>query len=131
MEIGHLDLGFIWTLKLASTPSPPSNTQHNSISWAKLKTWWNQKCLTWVLLFSLTLSCVKTIEEALAVCWSFLDGVVIFSCDEQLKKWRCHYFCVSVCLCVVILLSLEILEYLKLNVYRVLEGCLKSVPREF
>ena len=45
--------------------------------------------------------------------------------------------CLSVCLCVVILLSLDILKYLKLEIYGVLQGflmdygCLKSVPREF
>ena len=37
----------------------------------------------------------------------------------------------SVCLCVVILLSFEILKYLKLDVYRVLQGCLMGVSKVF
>ena len=37
----------------------------------------------------------------------------------------------SVCLCVVILLSLEILKYFKLDIYRVLQGCLMGVSKVF
>ena len=37
----------------------------------------------------------------------------------------------SVCVSVVILLSLEILKYLKLDVYRVLQGCLMGVSKVF
>ena len=51
--------------------------------------------------------------------------------SDDVTNSVCVSVCLSVCLCVVILLSLEILKYLKLDVYRVLEGCLKSVPREF
>ena len=37
----------------------------------------------------------------------------------------------SVCVCVVILLSLKILKYLKLDVYRVLQGRLMGVSKVF
>ena len=37
----------------------------------------------------------------------------------------------SVCLCVVILLSLELSKYLKLDVHRVLQGCHIGVSRVF
>ena len=29
-----------------------------------------------------------------------VSGTEIFSCDKQLKKWRCHFACLSVCLLV-------------------------------
>ena len=75
----------------------------------------------------------KGLREGLKV--AFIFEVLIFSCDEQLKKWRCHslHVCVRVCVCVFV----PFFSFSVLGVCMVFQGSLKGiwslkeVPRMF
>ena len=49
-------------------------------------------------------------------------SISIFSCDEQLKKWWCHQFCLSVCVSVCSLFEFG-------DVSRMFQGCFDGVAK--
>ena len=100
--------------------------------WVKGITWLCQRCIVSVSGISWVFYWTRQLNPT-----TFPQNLIlrVFSCDEQLKKWRCHWLCPFVCIHSFWLSIQSIWSKMFYGYYKgvswVSQGCFKNVSRVF